>query len=167
MEATAGAAGFECSALTSTLVTYSSQESLINCAWRVSQPRYKEEPLIAIGRTIILDHRFEESPPIATRGIPDTFRYLYRSLIDPTGHHIKRQSRYVVDHEDVNRSVELEEKRYFDLSVQRVLQSRCFFSGYIGVGPLLPYFWEEICNLSLKTNPGTIHLLGKLTCMGL
>lgn len=120
------------------------RKSLINCAWRVSQPRYKEEPLIA-----------------------DTFRYLYRSLIDPTGHHIKRQSRYVVDHEDVNRSVELEEKRYFDLSVQRVLQSRCFFSGYIGVGPLLPYFWEEICNLSLKTNPGTIHLLGKLTCMGL
>lgn len=40
---------------------------------------------MAIGRTIMLDHRLEESPPIAKRGIPDTFRYLYRSLIDPTG----------------------------------------------------------------------------------
>jgi len=65
---------------------------------------------MAIGRTIMLDHRLEESPPIAKRGIPDTFRYLYRSLIDPTGHHIKRQNRYVVDYEDVNRSVGLEEK---------------------------------------------------------
>jgi len=122
---------------------------------------------MAIGRTIMLDHRLEESPPIAKRGIPDTFRYLYRSLIDPTDHYIKRQNRYAVDHENVGRSVELEEKGYFDLSVQRALQSRCFFSGYIGVGPLLPYFREEICNLSLKTNPRTIHLLGKLTCMGL
>jgi hypothetical protein len=35
------------------------------------------------------------------------------------------------------------------------------------VATMLQYFWEEICNSSLKTNPRTIHLLGKLTCTGL
>jgi hypothetical protein len=34
----------------------------------------------------MLDHRLKESPVIAKRGIPDTFRYLYQLLIDPTGH---------------------------------------------------------------------------------
>ena len=64
-----------------------------NCTWKVLQPRYKEEPLMAIGRTIMLDHRLEESPPIAKRDILDTFRYLYRSLIDPTDHYFKSQNR--------------------------------------------------------------------------
>ena len=173
VEATTGAAGFEYSVIIGNLLLR--KFLMNNCTWKVSQPRHKEELLMAIGRTVMLDHRLEKIPPIAKRGIPNTFRYLCRSLIDPTDHYFKRQNRYVVDHEDVNRSVEPEEKRCFGLSVQRALQSRYFFTvdtlewGHRiqSVAIVLPYFWEETCNSSSKTDPRTIHLLGKPTCMGL
>jgi hypothetical protein len=95
---------------------------------------------MAVGRTITLDHHLEESPPIAKRGIPDTFRLLYQLLLDPINEDFKTESKDSLGLADIVSSVkvELEEKRCFDLSIQQALESRCFFttsSGYIGVGP--------------------------------
>lgn len=114
--------------------------SLFNYLRQVLRPRYEEEPLMAVGRTITLDHHLEESPPIAKRGIPDTFRLLYQLLLDPINEDFRTESRGLLGLTDIVSSikVELEEKRCFDLSIQQALENRCFFttsSGYIGVGP--------------------------------
>ena len=120
--------------------------SLFNYQRQVLRPRYEEEPLMAVGRTITLDHHLEESPPIAKRGIPDTFHLLYQLLLDPINEDFKTESKNSLGLADIVSSVkvELEEKRCFDLSIQQALESRCFFttsSGYIGVGPR-----DTLCN---------------------
>jgi len=107
----------------------------------VSQPRYKEDPLTTVGRTLVLDHHLEESPPIVKRGIPDSFHFLYQTLLDPMGQASKYQSsRNVFNPPNLAEAheFETEEIQCFNLSIHQALKNRCFFttsSGYIGLGP--------------------------------
>lgn len=108
--------------------------------WRVSQPQYKEDPLTAVGRTLVLDHHLDQSLPIAKRGTPDSFRLFYQTLLDPMNQASGYRSGNTSDSAELAKVAELEaeEKRCFDVSVRQALESRCFFttsSGFIGLGP--------------------------------
>ncbi|KAI3342764.1 hypothetical protein F4824DRAFT_443164 [Ustulina deusta] len=101
--------------------------------WRVIHPQYEENPLVAVGRTLLIDHHLEKSPPIAKRGTPDSFSSFYRLLLDPRNQYLESGVQDIT-----NVGLNKEERQRFNLALRQALEGRCFFttrSGYIGVGP--------------------------------